>query len=425
MHHFQYRNGTLHAEDVPVAELAERHGTPLYVYSRATLEDHFKRLDAALDPVDHLICYAMKANSNLGVLRVLAAMGSGFDIVSAGELYRVIRAGGDPGRCTFAGVGKTRSEIEYALEQGIYSFNVESEDELLFLDEVAAAHGVVAPVALRVNPNVKADTHAKITTGTYENKFGIAFEEIPSLYARAAKLGNLRLRGVQTHIGSQITEVSPFIAAVEKLVPLVAKLKADFGIEFFDIGGGVGIVYDPALASGAPEWWSRQGVPLTPREYCAHLLPLVQGLGLRILVEPGRFIVGNAGILVSEVLYVKQTGAKRFVIVDAAMNDLIRPAFYDSFHEIIAVDRASAGALVSTDVVGPICESGDVFCHDRELPSFRRGDRVAFLSAGAYGFTMASNYNSRPRAAEVLVSGGNAQVVRRRETFEDLVRGEE
>ena len=427
MHHFQVKKGELYAEGVPLSRLADTYGTPLYVYSATTITDHFDRLTAALAPLDHLICYAVKANSNLAVLSLLAKRGSGFDLVSGGELTRVLKAGGKAAKCNFAGVGKTRDEIEQALAAGVYAFNVESSAELDFINQVAGKKRKRAPISIRVNPNVKADTHAKITTGTYENKFGIAFEEIPSLYARAARLKNLKLVGVHMHIGSQITETRPFVDAVKKMLPLVSDLKARYGIEFFDIGGGMGIVYDPALASATPEWWQKQKVkPLTPAAYGEQIVPLLKPLGLRILVEPGRFMVGNAGVLVAEVLYVKKTGHKTFVIVDAAMNDLIRPAFYESYHEIVPLKaaRGGAGKLVATDLVGPICESGDVFAKDRPLPAQKPGARLALLSAGAYGFTMASNYNTRPRVAEVLVDGTRHRVVRKRETVADLLRGE-
>ncbi len=426
MHHFQVKKGELYAEGVPVSQLAATYGTPLYVYSAATISDHFDRLTHALAPLDHLICYALKANSNLAVLNLLAQRGSGFDLVSGGELTRVQRAGGDATKCSFAGVGKTRAEIEQALAANVYVFNVESIAELEFIDRIAGEKKLRAPVAIRVNPNVDASTHSKITTGTYENKFGIAFEEIGALYARAARLKNLRLLGVQMHIGSQITEVKPFVKAIKKMLPLVQDLKTRHHIEFFDIGGGLGIVYDPALASGQSAWWNQQKTPpLTPATYAASVVPLLQPLGLRILVEPGRFMVGNAGILVTEVLYVKKTGQKTFVIVDAAMNDLIRPAFYESYHEIVPLkQKRSGGKLVSSDLVGPICESGDYFCKDRPLPAQKPGDRLALLSAGAYGFVMASNYNTRPRAAEVLVEGAKHRVVRERETVDDLLRGE-
>jgi diaminopimelate decarboxylase len=426
MHHFQIKKGELYAEGVPVSKLAAAYGTPLYVYSASTITDHFDRLTQALAPLDHLICYALKANSNLAVLSLLAKRGSGFDLVSGGELTRVQRAGGDAAKCSFAGVGKTRAEIEQALAANVYVFNVESVAELEFINRIAGEKKRRAPVAIRVNPNVDASTHAKITTGTYENKFGIAFEEIGALYARAARLKNLRLIGVQMHIGSQLTEVGPFVKAIRKMLPLVRELKARHRIEFFDIGGGLGIVYRPALASGQAAWWKKQKTPpLTPASYAENVVPLLKPLGLRILVEPGRFMVGNAGALVTEVLYVKKTGKKNFVIVDAAMNDLIRPAFYESYHEIVPVkQRRAGGKLVSSDVVGPICESGDYFCKDRPLPAQKPGDRLALLSAGAYGFVMASNYNTRPRAAEVLVEGATHRVVRQRETVDDLLRGE-
>jgi diaminopimelate decarboxylase len=425
MHHFQIKKGELHAESVPLSKLADTYGTPLYVYSATTIADHFDRLTAALAPLDHLICYAVKANSNLAILNLLAKRGSGFDLVSGGELTRVLKAGGKAAKCNFAGVGKTRAEIEQALAAGVYAFNVESIAELDFINKVAGEKKKRAPISIRVNPNVKADTHAKITTGTYENKFGIAFEEIAALYARASRLKNLKLVGVHMHIGSQITEARPFVEAVKKMLPLVRDLKARYGIEFFDIGGGLGIVYDPALASGSPAWWQKQKVkPLTPATYGEQIVPLLKPLGLRILVEPGRFMVGNAGVLVTEVLYVKKTGHKTFVIVDAAMNDLIRPAFYESYHEIVPLKAARAGKLVSTDLVGPICESGDVFAKDRPLPAQKAGQRLALLSAGAYGFTMASNYNTRPRVAEVLVEGAKHRIVRKRETVADLLRGE-
>lgn len=421
MHRFHYRNGKLFCESVAVASLVRKFGTPLYVYSEQTLSDHFNRLDQSLTALDHLVCFAVKANSNLAVLRTLSNLGGGFDIVSEGELRRVIAAGGDPRKCVFAGVGKTEEEIAFALKQGIYSFNVESEPELARIDRVAARLKRVAPVAVRVNPNVDAGTHAKITTGTYENKFGIAFEEVEGVYARASKRKNLRLRGLQMHIGSQLTEVQPFELAVRKVLPLVTKLAAKHQFEFFSIGGGLGIVYDPALASGLPNWWdsTRAKRILTPAKYAAALVPLLRKTGLRILIEPGRFIVGNAGILVTRVEYVKRTGRRNFVIVDAAMNDLIRPAFYDSYHEIVPLQRKN-GSTLSSDVVGPICESGDFFCKERPLPKMSEGEYLALLSAGAYGSVMASNYNSRALAAEVLVRGTKAELVRKRQSFNDI-----
>ena len=371
--------------------------------------------------MDHRICYAVKANSNLAVLRILAGLGAGFDIVSEGELRRVMAAGGDPGRCVFAGVGKTEREIEFALRKKIYCFNAESQPELARINRVAARLKKTAPVAVRINPNVDAHTHAKITTGTYEYKFGIQFEQVEAVYAYAARLKNLRLRGVQMHIGSQLTDVAPFETAVKKALPLVRELTARHGLEFFSIGGGLGIVYKPALASGSPAWWSTSegSAIMTPASYAGRLIPLLRPLGLKIMIEPGRFIAGNAGILVSRVEYVKQTGRKNFVIVDAAMNDLVRPAFYDSYHEIVPVTQRN-GALVSADVVGPICESSDYFCKDRPLPKLGEGDYVALMSAGAYGFAMASNYNTRALAAEVLVDGRRAAVVRPRQRLDEV-----
>ncbi len=425
MHGFHYVGNRLFCEGVAIDSLAKKFGTPLYVYSQGTLTDHFQKLDRALAPLDHLICFAMKSNSNLAVLRTLGDLGGGFDIVSSGELQRVIAAGGDPKKCVFAGVGKTEAEIESALRKGVYSFNVESEAELGRINRIAARVKKVAPVAVRVNPNVAAKTHAKITTGTYENKFGIAFEKIEGVYARASKLKNIKLRGVQMHIGSQITTVKPFEEAVRKVVPLVQKLKAKFGIEFVSIGGGLGIVYNPALESGSADWWKAGASKdiLTPQRYADRLLPLLQPLGLRVLIEPGRFISGNAGVLVTRVEYVKRTGKKNFLIVDAAMNDLIRPAFYDAYHEIVPLVKKN-GATIPTDVVGPICESGDYFCKDRSLPKLGEGDHIALLSAGAYGFVMASNYNTRPLVAEVLVKGKQAALVRERQPVEHIWAGE-
>jgi diaminopimelate decarboxylase len=427
MHDFGYVRGRLFCEGAALAGLARRFGTPLYVYSQKTLTDHFRKLDSALAPLDHQVCFAVKANANLAVLRVLANLGSSFDIVSEGELRRVLAAGGEARRCVFAGVGKTGPEIEFALRQDIYCLNVESEAELVRIDRVAGRLKRIAPVAVRVNPDIDAGTHAKITTGTYANKFGIALEEVEAVYARAARMAHLRLRGLQMHIGSQLTEVRPFEAAVRKVVPLVRRLHERHRLDFFSIGGGLGIVYEPALASGAAAWWrtSRASGILTPRRYAARLVPLLRTLGLRILVEPGRFIAGNAGALITRVEYVKRTGRKNFVIVDAGMNDLIRPAFYDAYHEIVPLTRRGGGRLVSTDVVGPICESGDFFSRDRRLSRVGEGDYLAVLSAGAYGFAMASNYNTRPLAAEVLVHGRRAALVRERQALEAMWAGEE
>jgi diaminopimelate decarboxylase len=425
MHDFRYVNGKLFCEEVSVETLAKKFGTPLYVYSQRTLTNHFQKLDQAMAGVDHLVCFAVKSNSNLSVLRTLAELGSGFDIVSSGELQRVIAAGGDPRKCIFAGVGKSEEEIEFALAKGVYSFNAESEPELERIDHIARRLGKVAPVAVRVNPNVQAGTHKKITTGTYENKFGIAFEKIEAVYAQAARLKNLRLRGLQMHIGSQITDVQPFEAAVRKVLPLVSRLKERHRLEFFSIGGGLGIIYQPALESGSSPWWNSAAAKnlLTPAKYAARLMPLLKPLGLRILMEPGRFISGNAGILVTRVEYVKHTGHKHFLIVDAAMNDLIRPAFYDAYHEIVPLNRKN-GALIKSDVVGPICESGDFFCQNRPLPKLVAGDYIALLSAGAYGSVMASNYNTRALPAEVLVNKKQTAIVRQRQPLRDIWRSE-
>ncbi len=425
MHDFRYVGNRLFCEGVAVEPLARKFGTPLYVYSQRTLTDHFQKLDRELAPLDHLVCFAMKANSNLSVMRTLANLGSGFDIVSGGELQRVIAAGGDPCRCVFAGVGKTEAEIEFALHWGIYSFNVESEPELLRINRVAARLKKIAPIAVRVNPGVDAYTHAKITTGTYENKFGIQFEQVEGVYARASKLKNLRLRGLQMHIGSQITETTPFERAVRKVLPLLKRLQEKYPLEFFSGGGGLGIVYNPALASGAAAWWKTSAAKniLTPQQYARRLVPLLQPLNLKILIEPGRFIAGNAGILVTRVEYVKRTGKKNFFIVDAAMNDLIRPAFYNAYHEIVPLTR-KGGAMMKVDVVGGVCESGDYFCKDRPLPKVGEGDYLALLSAGAYGFVMASNYNTRPRAAEIMVNGRRAAVARERQPMKEIWSGE-
>ena len=428
MHGFSYKNGSLFCEDVNLSTLADEYGTPLYVYSAGTILDHYKRLNAAMGDIDHEVAYAVKANSNLSVLRLLATHGAGFDIVSGGELFRVIKAGGDPAHCTFAGVGKTRAEIIYALEQGIYSFNVESEEELRYLNDVAGELGVIAPAAVRVNPNVDAKTHKYISTGKSENKFGVDFGVILDLYERASKeLKNIKLRGLQMHIGSQLTSIAPFIEAIEKVTPLVRELKARHGIEFWSIGGGIGIIYEQSLQSGSIEWWENQmddERPLTIERYGKELVPRLHDLGLKILLEPGRYIVGNAGVLLTKCLYEKKGTAKTFKIVDAGMNDLIRPALYEGHHEIVPLVEPANGVRVTVDVVGPICESGDFFCQDRPLADFNPGDLVALMSAGAYGFAMASNYNSRPLPAEILVEGGTATLVRKRQSLDDLIEGE-
>jgi diaminopimelate decarboxylase len=428
MHSFHYQNGSLHCEDVDLAGLADEHGTPAYVYSATTIRDHYRRLDQALTGLDHGIEYAVKANSNLSVLKLLVDEGSGFDIVSGGELRRVIEAGGDPGKCTFAGVGKTREEIEYAINKGIYCFNAESEEEVVFIDKVAGEMGKVAPVAFRVNPNVDAKTHKYISTGKSENKFGVDFEVIDAAYERAAQLSNIKLRGLQMHIGSQLTSLQPFLEAVEKVTPLAIRLKSAYGIEFFSIGGGVGIVYDPALESGKPEWWAAQEEehkPLTIEQYAEGVMPVLKESGLKILLEPGRYIVGNAGVLLTRCLYEKKGTAKTFRIVDAGMNDLIRPALYEGHHDIAPLkEPAQGGGTTSVDVVGPVCETGDFFCENRDLPDFEPGEAIALLSAGAYGFVMASNYNSRGLPVEILVEGNQHRVIRPRQTMDDILASE-
>lgn len=429
MHSFRYLQGKLHCENVDLENLAEQHGTPLYVYSKETIADHFNRLDHAISRLDHLICYAVKANSNIAILQTIAKLGGGFDIVSGGELFRVIQAGGDPGKCTFAGVGKTRQEIEYALQQGIYCFNAESEAELRLINEIAGQLGVKAPVSLRVNPNVDAKTHKYISTGKSENKFGVDFDRILEAYAAIAQdLPNLEVKGLQMHIGSQLTSIDPFVEAAKKVVPLVEKLKEQHNLKFFSIGGGIGIVYRESLNSGEESWWgTEEGAahhPLTIQAYANALVPILEPLKLKILLEPGRYMVGNAGALLTKVLYLKHGTAKKFVIVDAGMNDLIRPALYEGWHQITPTKRNDSAPLEKVDVVGPICETGDFIAQDREIPSVQAGDTLAVLSSGAYGFTMASNYNSRPLVAEVLVDGAKAHLIRKRQTLEDLIAGE-
>ncbi|KIE58288.1 diaminopimelate decarboxylase [Methylacidiphilum kamchatkense Kam1] len=425
MHHFYYRDSELYVEDVPVLSLVKEYGTPLYIYSAQTIIDHYTRFETLLEPLDHLICYAVKANSNLWILKLLANQGSGFDLVSGGELYRVLRAGGDPKKCTFAGVGKTRSEIEEALRVGIYSFIVESEEELLTIDAIAKKLSIQAPVAFRINPDVQAATHAKITTGSEVNKFGIAFSQVSELFDKCSKLDGVFLKGIQIHIGSQIQQVEPFLQAIQKVLPLVEKARQKYGAEFLDIGGGIGIVYEQAIESGREDWWKERKESLTLAQYVESILPLVKPLGMRLLVEPGRVLVGNAGILVSQVLYVKKGGAKKFIIVDAAMNDLVRPAFYDAYHQIIPLREQLDPRMEVVDVVGPVCESSDCFAIDRLLPKVQAGEYLAIFSTGAYGFSMASNYNSRLKPAEVMVSGKTVKLIRKRESYQDLVALEE
>ena len=430
VHFFRYRNGHLYCEDVDLARVAEKFGTPLYVYSAGTILDHYTRLDAALAPLDHLICYAVKANSNRAILKLLADAGAGFDIVSGGELFRVLAAGGAAAKCSFAGVGKSREEIEYALEQGVYSFNVESEAELGYIDRIAGARNLRAPIALRANPDVDPRTHEYISTGSRDNKFGIALGQLSAVYERTAKMRNIDIVGIQMHIGSQITEVEPFASAIKKVAPIVRELKSKYEIKFFSIGGGMGIVYWRALESGSGKWWHDYGSEssaFSVRDYAETIVPPLRELGIRILVEPGRFLVGNGGVLLTRVRYIKKSRAKKFAIVDAGMNDLIRPALYHSYHEIVRVKQTKSERerkVSKIDIVGPVCESGDFFALDRDMPELHEGDLLAIMSAGAYGFVMASNYNSRPLPAEALVRGDKFALIRKRQTWEDLVRGE-
>jgi diaminopimelate decarboxylase len=374
-----------------------------------------------LEPLDREICYAVKANSNLAILRILAEAGAGFDIVSGGELYRIITAGADPAKCTFAGVGKTRDEIAYALYNNVGSFNIESEEELLAIEEVASSLDRTAPIAVRVNPDVDAKTHKYISTGKSENKFGIGLDRVEAVYEMAAGLKHLELKGLQTHIGSQITEPKPFADAIDKIVPVAQHLRDRFGIRFFSIGGGIGIVYQESLESGDKVWWQqKENQAMSIEEYAGTIVPRLRPLRMRVLLEPGRFLVGNAGVLLTRVLYRKQTPNKVFIIVDVGMNDLIRPALYQGYHEIVPLNETAN--LIRADVVGPVCETGDFIALDREIADVKAGDLLAIMSAGAYGFSMASNYNSRPLAAEVLVQGKTHQVIRRRQNYADLVQ---
>ena len=427
MHHFRYSGQDLHCESVDLAAIAKLYGTPTYVYSASTISDNFSRLKQSLSGLDLQICYAMKANSNLAVLRLFSNLGAGFDLVSGGEIRRVIAAGGNVKTSVFAGVGKSEAEIKLALENDIFAFHVESEAELARINHVAGTLGVKAPIAIRVNPDVDAHTHAKITTGKSDNKFGIPLKAAAAAYEAAAKLKNIQIKGVQMHIGSQLTSVGPFVEAVKKVTPFVAELKANYGITYYSIGGGMGIVYKDALASGQQAWWDALPAdqrPLTPETYGEALTPLLAPLGLKILLEHGRFMVGNAGVLVARVEHLKRGANKNFLIVDAAMNDLVRPAMYDSYHEIVPLHRDSSRRALVADIVGPICESGDCFAKDRQVQEVGEGELVAFMSAGAYGYAMANRYNARPLAAEVLVRGSSFELVNARETFEQMISNE-
>ncbi len=411
MHHFEYRDKRLYCEDVPVTSVVEAVGTPCYLYSAATLTRHFQAFSEAFEGMERLVCYSAKANTNLAVLRLFCQMGGGLDIVSGGELFRGLKAGFPPGRIVYSGVGKRADEIDFALEKGILMFNVESIEELKLLNERAKTLGKTAPVALRVNPDVDPKTHPYISTGLTKNKFGIDTEAAVEGYRLARSLSNVQIQGIDCHIGSQITESTPFKDALKNLVGLVDRLnQMGFSFQYIDVGGGLGITYGDES-------------PPLPAEYARAIVEALKGTSLKLILEPGRVLVGNAGILVTRVLYRKRTKAKEFVVVDAAMNDLIRPALYRAYHGIQPVVRASRETL-RADVVGPICESGDFLAEDRKMADVQQGELLAVMSAGAYGFVMASNYCSRPRAAEVMVSGDRFHVVRPRETYEALIQGE-
>lgn len=407
MDYFNYRGDVLFAEDLPVAEIAEAYGTPCYVYSRATLERHYRAYEEALKGLPNMICYAVKANSNLAVLNVLARMGAGFDIVSGGELSRVLKAGGDPARIIFSGLGKTVAEIQQALRAGIHCFNVESEAELTRINEVAVDLGMTAAISVRVNPDVDAGTHPYISTGLKENKFGISVERALEVYRAAAQLEAIRVTGIDCHIGSQLTSVAPFLDAIDRLLAMVDSLGEEgISLSHFDMGGGLGVSYGPEK-------------PPLPSELIAAVKDRFLTRGLTLMIEPGRSIAANAGIFVTRVEYIKNTEHKNFAIVDGAMNDLLRPALYSAWQEIVPVTRRDGDAH-SYDVVGPVCESADFLGKDRELV-LAAGDLLAVRSAGAYGFVMSSNYNTRPRVPEIMVDGGDAHVVRRRESLQDLL----
>lgn len=411
MDYFEYQDGRLYGEQVDLAEVAQRYGSPCYVYSRATLERHWQAFDDVFRDRDHLVCYAVKANSNLAVLNVLARLGSGFDIVSLGELQRVVEAGGDPSKTVFSGVGKTREEMRTALRLGIHCFNVESAAELESLDDLAGEEGRAAPVALRVNPDVDSKTHPYIATGLRHSKFGIPIEKAPSLYDLARRLNHIEVRGVDCHIGSQLTSLGPFIEAVDRVLELVAKL-ADQGVSLAHVnfGGGLGIRY-------------RDETPPQPAEYAEAIRARLGNSHLQVIVEPGRAIAGNAGILLTRVVYLKPGEVQNFLVVDAAMNDLLRPALYDAWHEVLPLQQRAGGDSETWEVVGPVCESGDFLGHSRKL-NVTSGDVLAVRSVGAYGFVMSSNYNSRPRAPEVMVDGDQAHLVRARERTDELFANE-
>lgn len=408
---FHYQDDILHAENVPLPDIAQQHGTPSFVYSRAAIERAYGNYADALQPISHLICYAVKANSNLAVLNLLAKLGSGFDVVSIGELQRVLVAGGDAGKVVFSGVGKKTDEIRQALEQGIHCFNIESESELQVVQQVAKELGIVANVSLRVNPDVDAQTHPYISTGLSENKFGIAFNVARSVYAIAAEQSHLRVVGIDCHIGSQLTDSAPFLAALDRLLVLMDELADDgINIQHLDIGGGLGVRYQDES-------------PPTPQEYLGEVIARLGDRKVQLIVEPGRSIVANAGVLLSEVVYLKSNAERHFAVIDAAMNDMIRPALYQAWVNIEAVSESNTHSLQTYDVVGPVCETGDFIGKQREL-AVGPGDLLAIHSSGAYGFSMSSNYNTRGRAAELMVDGDRCHVIRERENFEHMIHGE-
>ncbi len=412
MHEFKYKNNELRCEGVSVKDLAVKYGTPLYVYSYNTFIGHYLKLKRAFSEVKPLICYSVKANSNLAILKALVDKGAGLDIVSGGELFRAGKAGCGPEKIVYASVGKTDAEIEEAIRHDILFFNAESLPELENINRIAGRLGKMVSVAIRINPDVAPKTHHYITTGKLTNKFGIEFTAAENILLVGADFSHINIRGIHIHIGSQITDGAPFVEAVKKVIAFIVRLKAKgINIEYLNIGGGLGIIY-------------KNEKPQTADEFARKILPLLKGSKLKIIMEPGRFIIGSAAILVTKVLYIKKTPLKNFVIVDAGMNDLIRPALYDAHHEILPLSAKRAGKTIKVDVVGPICESGDFFAKDRDLPELKAGDYIAVMCAGAYGFSMASNYNSRCRSAEVLVNGVRAKLIRKRESREDLIKNE-
>ncbi len=411
MHHFNYKDNELYCEDISVSTIANEVGTPFYLYSHATLKQHYNAFKSAFEELEHLICFSMKSNSNMAILKLFSLEGGGADIVSGGELYRALQAGIEPKKIVYSGVGKRIEDLEYALQSDILMFNVESSQELLELNKVAEKLGKSAPIALRVNPDIDPQTHPYVSTGLRENKFGIDINKSLEVYTMAEGLSHIKVTGVSCHIGSQLTKITPFVDTLKRLKDLIRQMKeAGIRVEYLDLGGGLGITYD-------------KEEPPHPVEYAEALKKELDMDGLTLILEPGRVIMGNAGILVAKVIYTKSANEKNFIIVDAAMNDLIRPSLYDSYHGIQPV-KASGRPVIKADIVGPICESSDFLAKDREIESLKTGELMAVMSAGAYGFTMSSNYNSRPRAAEIMVKGDQYRVIRARETYEDLIRGE-